>query len=447
MSTPDTDKATRHPNIIWFFADQMRAQSQSWMGDPNLSTPNLDRMACEGVAFTRAVSPCPWCTPFRGSLLTSLHTHQCVQRTPQQMDPSLPTVATCFDAAGYDTCYIGKWHLDGGNGIHHIPPERRGGFRRWWGYENKNAPWDNSFHGDLGDGEREQRVSDYETDHIVDTMIAQLENRAVDGNPFFMVGSTVRPHDPMVAPEEWMRRHRPADVHLRPNVPDIPRITERARRDLAGYHAAIEQLDWNLGRLRAALDRLGLADDTWLIFFSDHGDTHGSHGYWRKSNPFEESIRIPCIFGDHRPFSRSADNPRQAGLRDHCFTALDFAPTSLGLCGIDTPEWMCGSDYSGTISGDRPLDVPDSAFLQQCVDKSFDCLEGQWRGVVTGDGWKYVCNKAGPLFLFDLGEDPYETYNRAHQLDRPSIVQRALLHDRLQQWISDTADDFPLPTL
>lgn len=433
--------------MIWFISDQMRAQSQSWMGDPNLSTPHLDRLAAEGVAFTRAVSPCPWCTPFRGSLITSRHAHACVQRTPQRMDPALPTVAQAFAAQGYQTAYFGKWHLDGSNRTHVIPPERRGGFRTWWAYENRNSPWDNTFHGEDATGTTiTERVEDYETDHIVDRLIAYCRERKDDGQPFFAVASTVRPHDPYLAPAEFMARHRPAEVRLRPNVPPIPRIQDKARRDLAGYHAAIEHVDATVGRLRAALDGLGLSDDTWLVFCSDHGDSHGSHGFWHKSNPFEESIRIPCLIGLHRPFDQGPENPRMGGQRTAPFTALDFAPTSLGLCGIDVPEWMQGCDYSGAVRKDRPAPKgPDSAFLQQCVAKSFDCLEGTWRGVVTTDGWKYVCNERGPLYLFDLNEDPYELYNRAHQVDRAGLQRRAELHDRLDQWIRETWDAFVLP--
>ncbi|MFW5830119.1 MAG: sulfatase-like hydrolase/transferase, partial [Planctomycetota bacterium] len=192
---------TRRPsNIIWFFADQHRGQAQSWMGDPNLSTPEFDRMAAEGVAFPRAVAPCPWCTPFRGSLLTSRHAHQAVQRTPQRLDPELPTVAQVFNQAGYHSAYFGKWHLDGSNRTHQIPRERRGGFQDWWAYENRNAPWDNCFHYDNANGVIEdEQVDQYECDAIVDRLIGYIRQRAEDRQPFFAVASSERPHDPYVA--------------------------------------------------------------------------------------------------------------------------------------------------------------------------------------------------------------------------------------------------------
>ncbi|MFW5844981.1 MAG: sulfatase [Planctomycetota bacterium] len=450
MANDPSDSQPPRPNIIWFFGDQHRAQAQSWMGDPNLSTPHIDRMACEGVAFDRAVAPCPWCTPFRGSLLTSMYTHQCVQRTPQRMDPGLPTVAHAFGTAGYDTAYFGKWHLDGGGGgqsrMQIIPPERRGGFRRWWGFENINSPWDVWVHGERDDGSPfQERMDGYETDALTDRLIAYCRDRAADREPFFAVASTTRPHDPYVAPAEWMQRHRPGQVELRPNVPPIDRIRNRARRDLAGYYASIENLDWNLGRLRSALEESGLADNTWIVFFADHGDMHGSHGYWRKSCPWEEAIRIPCIFGLHRPWHR--EGGRRSGTWGSLFTAMDFAPTSLGLCDIPVPEGMRGVDYSGAMRDGRPDPAaPDAVLLQQCVAKSFECQEGTWRGIVTDDGWKYVCDSRGPILLVDLDEDPYELYDRSRQVGG-DLGRRKDLHHRLQELLDAAGDDFQLPTL
>src|SRR5688572_14195410 len=144
-----------------------------------------------------------------------------------------------------------------------------------------------------------------------------------------------------------MAHYTPGQVQLRPNVPGIPRVQEQARRDLAGYYAAIERLDWNVGRIRAALDQLGLADNTYLFFFSDHGDMHGSHGQWRKTNPWEESIRIPFIVG-------GPSREHQASARpDYPINHVDIAPTTLGLCGLTPPSSMEGTDYAPLIT--RPL--------------------------------------------------------------------------------------------
>ena len=335
------------------------------------------------------------------------------------------------------------------NEHHIIPPERRGGFQDWWAYENRNSPFDNYFHGNLRDGTNsingEERVTEYEPDAITDRLIHYCQQQAEQKQSFFAVASSQRPHDPYTAPAEYMQRFQPANITLPPNVP--PHLQKHAQRDLAGYYAAIENIDWNIGRLRKALEEMGIADNTWLVFFSDHGDMHGSHGHWRKSTPHEESIRIPCIFGMFRPFNNGTK------LRKHIHSsqqicAWDIAPTTLGACGLETPEYMRGHDYSGELRYDRPQHQhPDSVFLQQCHAKTFQCYEGTWRGVVSNDGWKYVANEKTPLLLFNLNNDPHEQYNLVHIMDHEYQQQRARLHARLQQWLKDSNDSYQLCAL
>ena len=136
-----------HQNVIWIFGDQHRAQALSYLGNANLRTPNIDGLAAEGVTFSNAVAGCPWCTPFRGALLTSFYIHHNVQRTPQRMSPDLPLITDVFNENGYLTAYFGKWHLGGYNRITYIPREERGRFDIWVGYENNNAQYDCWIHG------------------------------------------------------------------------------------------------------------------------------------------------------------------------------------------------------------------------------------------------------------------------------------------------------------
>lgn len=440
------------PNVLWIFGDQHRAQALGCMGDPNVHTPNLDRLATEGVVFTAAVAGTPLCCPFRGSLLTSQYPHRCVPGHEFQMPPEMPTIADVFKEAGYRTSYFGKWHLDGhherdGRGAMHIvPPERRGGFDDWLGYENNNSQWDCWVHGGRGDDACHYRLPKYETDALTDLLVDYLQERGREqkegeGQPFFAVMSVQPPHDPYVAPEEWMRRHTPGGVQLRPNVPDVPRVVERARRELAGYYAMVENLDWNIGRIRRTLEEAGLIDNTHIIFFSDHGDMLGSHGQFRKTTPWEEAIRVPFIVGGGRS--------RLYGLRSGRFPVpvnhVDIAPTTLGLCGIDPPSWMMGTDYSGYRIPGRSCDSqPDSAFLQLCVPTGHhDSVDQAWRAVVTMDGWKYAVLEGQPWLLFNLNEDPYEQVNLAH--NTAFCTQRRRLNERLAQWIADTGDEFELP--
>ena len=441
------------PNIIWIFGDQHRAQALGCAGDPNLHTPNIDRLAAQGLSLTAAVAGTPLCCPYRGSLLTGRYPHNCVPGHQYQLPPEQPTIAHAFKAGGYQTAYFGKWHLDGWQerdgraAMHIVPPERRGGFDDWLGYENNNSQWDCWVHGGEDDTALFYRLPGYETDALTDLFIDYLTARGreqadADGQPFFAVLSVQPPHDPYLAPEEWMAGHTPGLIQLRPNVPDIPRVVERARRDLAGYYAMIENLDWNVGRIRTALDEADLDHNTHIVFFSDHGDMHGSHGQFRKTSPWEEALRVPFIISGHLPYYGHRQGQQPVPINH-----VDVAPTTLGLCGIDAPDWMEGTDYSGYRIREREvIDEPDSAFLQLVLPtRHQNSVDRPWRGIVTRDGWKYAVLEHQPWLLFNLNEDLYEQANLAH--NTAFAVERQRLQDRLAAWIDVTGDQFSLPEL
>lgn len=442
-----TQQAAR-PNIIWVFGDQHRGQALGYMGDPNVVTPNIDRLAAEGFASSAAVSGFPLCCPYRGSLLTGRYPHLVVPGHERRLPPDQPTIAHVFREAGYATAYFGKWHLDGFEersgraAMHIVPPERRGGFDSWVGFENNNSQWDCWVHGGTGESAFHYRLPGYETDALTNLFVEFLKGRSTQTQPFFAALSVQPPHNPYVAPAEWMARHTPGQVALRPNVPPVERIRAEARRDLAGYYAQIENLDWNLGRILQALDETGLLHNTHVLFFSDHGDMHGSHGQFKKMAPWEESIRVPFIIGGHVP-----QYANRSGFAPLPVNHVDIAPTTLGLCGIAVPDWMQGYDYSARRLRERPPgSEPDSAYLQAVVPTGHgDSLDRPWRGVVTRDGWKYVVLEGQPYQLFNLNEDPYELAN--HAFNPAYRVERRRLQDRLAAWVRDTGDQFTLPEI
>jgi len=438
------------PNVIWIFGDQHRAQALSVMEDPNVQTPNIDRLA---VSSRTGIAGSPLCSPFRGSLLTSQYPHRCIPGHDIALPNGMPTVATAFNHNDYQTAYIGKWHVDGA--IHrpsdtrpafqYVDPNRRGGFDCWLGYENNNSQYDCWVHGHYEDGTPidSYQLRGYETDALTGLLIEYLEGRSL-GQPFFAVLSVQPPHSPYIAPPEFMERHRPETIQLRPNVPSVNHVQQQARQSLAGYYAMIENLDWNVGRILQTLRNTGLADQTILVFFSDHGDMHGSQARILKCVPWEESIRIPfLIYGPG--IDTSLDNYPE--LINH----IDIAPTTLGLCGIDSPESMVGIDYSGYFVLDRqkPINPPDSAFLQ-LVDPGWiygfaSDRERPWRGIVTNDGWKYVVLEGQPWLMYNLNDDPYELANLA--LDGRFKQERQNLQDKLMDWITRTGDMFKLPEI
>ena len=454
-------ESAKRPNVIWVFGDQHRGQAMGWMGDPNVHTPNMDRMACNGVAFPNAVGGMPLCCPFRGSLVTSLYPQHCVPGHQYPMATEQQTIAHVLGEAGYRTTYFGKWHLDGfaegtpaGRSTFHIvPKERRGGFDDWVGYDNNNSQWDTWVHGHLNGEEVElQKVPGYETDGLTDMFIEYLRARGTEARqgdargtcerkPFFAALSVQPPHNPYVADEQWMRNHNAAGIQLRPNVAKSKRVEAQARRDLAGYYAQIENLDWNLGRILKTLEDEELFFDTHVIFFSDHGDMHGSHGQFKKMTPLEESLRIPFIIGGGRRYTM------KTYTSDIPVNHVDIAPTTLGLCGVDVPDWMQGTDYSHCrLKKDPTGPEPDSAYIQSVVPTMHgDSVDRPWRGVVTRDGWKYVALEGQPWLMFDLNDDPYEQANLAHNVIFGK--KRKELNDLVRQWIVKTDDEFELPEL
>ncbi len=443
-----TNPELPRPNVLWVIADQFRAQAMAYHGDPNASTPNLDNLAGTGVCFSQARSGFPLCCPARGSFLTGRYPHHVVPGHEYRLPPDQATIAQVFNAEGYRTAYFGKWHLDGFHerdgraAMHIVPEERRGGFQTWVGYENNNSPWDCWVHGGESDAAVPSRLPGYETDALTDLLIAFLHQQVTpteESTPFFAVLSVQAPHDPYIAPEQFRRRFSPAALQMRPNVPDVPWVTERARRDLAGYYGSIANVDWNVGRIVTAMRDAGLLDSTHILFLSDHGDMHGSHGQFRKTGPYEESVRIPFIMSGERSFYG-----RRTGDSRVLLNHVDVAPTTLGLCGLPIPEWMEGTDFSGHRLGTRTLATVDSMYLQSVIPTGHgDSVEFPWRGLVTEEGWKYVAFEGMPWLLFNLAEDPYEQVNLAYN-PRYGAIRRQL-NDRLGAWITDTGDAFQLP--
>lgn len=453
-------------------------------GDPNAITPNIDNLAEYGTRFTRACANFPLCCPARGTLLTGRHAHHVIPGHDFKFPEAQPTIADVFNENGYRTAWFGKWHVEGkikrksgnaddlagewqGMPLHpeapkgemvreafmHVPPHRGGGFEHWLGYENNNSPhnlWVQG-HDETGKELPLSRLPKFETDALTDELITYLERRAMErqastaeAKPFFASLSVQPPHDPYGAPERFMRNYNPASLQMRPNVPDVDWVQERARRDYAGACALVENLDWNLGRIREALRRLELDTNTLIIFFSDHGDMHGSHGQFHKTSPWEESTGIPMIIGGGLDIQGNGIR----NVSDAPISLVDLAPTTLSLCGITPPAWMQGKDFSflrkpATNRTEEEAE-PDSVFLQCVIPTGHgDSVDRAWRGIVTKDGWKYVCFEGTDWLLFDLNTDPYEAVNLAH--NSKYNEKRCELRQQLRQWVEETGDRFRVP--
>jgi len=394
---------SKRPNVLIVFGDQWRAHATGYGGDPNVRTPNLDRLAEESVNFTNAVAGCPVCSPYRASLITGRHplTHG-VFMNDVCLNNEAVSMAQAFAAADYDTAYIGKWHLDGHGRTSFIPRERRQGFDFWKALECTHKYNDSEYFGD-----ENVRLKWNGYDAFAQTREAERYIREHDtSKPFLMVLSWGPPHAPyQTAPQQYRDLYEPDKLELRPNVPE--EVEAEARTDLAGYYAHITALDNCVGQLISTLDAGELAEDTIVLFTSDHGDMLGSHGHRKKQRPWDESIRVPFLLRYPGRLGRDAKT------FDSPIDAPDVMPTLLGLCDVGIPETAEGLDYSGMMLGGE--DPSDKAAVIACYQPF-----GQYRRDVHGGReyrglrtprYTYVRDLEGPWLLYDNDEDPYQLLN------------------------------------
>lgn len=420
------------PNVVFVFADQFRCQATGFGGDPNVHTPNLDRLAAQSLNFDHAISGCSVCCPARASLLTGQYPdrHGVIVNDVWLSDDAT-SLAQAFASDGYDTGYIGKWHVDGHGRSNFTPRERRQGFDFWMALECTHDYNDSRYY--AGDDPTPRTWDGY--DAIAQTRAAETYIRDhAAGDPFLLVLSWGPPHAPyQTAPDVYRERYSADALTLHPNVP--PEAETDARRDLAGYYAHIAVLDDLIGDLLRTLDETGLADDTIFVFWSDHGDMLGSHAQIKKQKPWEESIRVPLLIR----------HPAQFGEEGTRITAPlntpDLMPTLLGLAGLGVPESAQGIDYAPYLRGEAA--APAEAVLLSCYHPF-----GQWPRSLGGREYRgvrtprhtYVRDLGGPWLFYDNQIDPYQLDNLAGKPEHAEMQAR--LDDTLNELLATYDDDF-----
>lgn len=429
-SAATTVSATRRPNVVFLLADQWRAQASGYAGDVNVQTPHLDRLAGQSVDFTNAVSGCPVCCPYRGSLMTGRYplSHG-VFLNDVCLSNDATSIAEAYNSAGYQTGYVGKWHLDGHGRSSFIPPKRRQGFKFW-----RTAECTHSYNKSHYYADTPQKMFWQGYDAIAQTEEARQYIRRQGDDPFALFLSWGPPHNPyQTAPDQFRGQVTADDVVLRPNVP--PQAQAAARRDLAGYYAHIAALDACVGRIVQSLDECGLADDTILVFTSDHGDMIGSQGEIRKQRPWDESIRVPFLV--RYPGRLGNDGSKLITP----VNTPDIMPTLLGLCGIEIPDTVEGTDRTRLLEGSQA--DADEAVLITCPSPFGEWTRKhggrEYRGVRT-TRYTYVRTLDGPWLLYDNQQDPYQLQNLCGQPAHASLERdlEAVLSARLME----TGDDF-----
>jgi arylsulfatase A-like enzyme len=447
----------KKPNVLFVFDDQLRADVCGVYGGRDITTPHIDRLAAQGATFTNSISSCPLCTPYRGMLHTGRYpTHSGILmnfvEANQTQNPNC--LANVFGAAGYDTGFIGKWHLSSGwrreEGLYEqdrpaveayreknpeteyvAPGPGRLGYGHWQAF-NFHTAFNNYYW--YEDEPQRLYSGRYETDTQIDQAIAYMENRKDSDTPFFLGVAPHPPHPPFAPdyiPEGYLE-HVPEQIHWSPNVPeDNPRDLMAMRY----YLAMSKNMDDNLGRLMDYLKVSGLEENTILVFTSDHGDMNGSHGRLNKMVPYAEAMNIPL-------FVRWPGRI-QAGLRfDPLQTPMDHLPTLCGLAGLDIPREVDGADLSRVILG-KEKDSREEVLIGSYTSH-WDFFQSgtrwpEWRGVKTKQ-YTYCKWLTGEEELYDDVEDPFQMNNLAASAAGSPILGR--LRSRLKDFLAEAHDDF-----
>ena len=435
----------KRPNLLFVFADQLRACACGCYGDDFARTPTLDALAAGGVRATNCFANSPVCGPMRGTMWTGTHpTRHGVVANDLAVRTDLPSLGTSLRDAGYRTGYVGKWHLDGVPRRKFTPPgPRRLGFDDFWAAFNCAHDYFRPYY--FRDTGKRIEPGGYEPVVQTDLACQFLQTAKDDPRPFALVVSWGPPHDPYPqVPDEYRAMFDPADVPLRPNVKlDADNILARRlepRRTLADYYAATTALDDQLARLLACLDAAGLTDDTIVVFGSDHGDMLWSHGWMKKQSPYEESVHVPLVLrGPGLPRGRACD--AMIGL-------VDLMPTFLGLCGVGVPPTVQGRDLSAALRGETGAESPDAVLLtnQFSSDEGADQHMPEWRGVRTRTHTYVETSPGVAWLLFDDASDPFQMTNLA---GRPEVAtSQAELSARLSAMLAESDDPFvPGPDL
>ncbi len=421
------------PNIVLVLTDQWRAQAFGYAGDPNVQTPNIDALASSSFNFENAVSVCPLCTPHRAALLTGRYPTS----TGMFMnDIYLPAEELCmaeiFKGAGYDTAYIGKWHLDGHGRDSYIPPERRQGFGYWKVLECTHAYNESYYY--AGDDRTKLKWEGY--DAYAQTKDAQnyIRAHAKEEKPFFLFVGYGGPHFPHDnAPEELKKLYPVDGIILRPNVSE--EMEELARKELQGYYAHCTAIDRCIGNLYKTIEETGQAENTIFVFTSDHGDMFGSQGKrpWRKQLPWDESMRVPFLL--RYPAIHKKERTIQTPIN-----TPDILPSLLSLAQAPIPDTIEGEDLARLFQDQSPTEDRAALFMS-IAPFGLDSDDFKAYRGIRNTRYTYVRNSDGPWLLYDNHADPYQMKNLIDETGHFGL--RTVLEAELQSQLAFRGDTFP----
>ena len=428
---PKTDR----PNVLFFFADQQRWDTCGCYGQELPVTPNLDAVAAEGVRFECAFTCQPVCGPARACLQTGKYaTEVGCFRNHTSLPVHENTIAKLASAAGYETAYVGKWHLasDDEHNLRDkpVPPERRGGWKEYWVASDVLEFTSHPFEGHLFNaaGERVD-FGGYRVDRVTDFALDYLHRRD-RSRPFFMMVSHIEPHHQNDL-NRYVGPHGSREMFAHYRVPgDLEGNPGDWQENFPDYLGCCWALDRNLGRIRAELDRLGILDNTLILYTADHGSHFRTRNSEYKRACHDGCIRIPMV----------VRGPGFRGGRvvsDELASLIDVPPTLLAATGIGVPQAMRGRPLQ-QLAGGAPGDWPQEAFLQISESQVGRAIRTKrWTYSVSApglDGWKVPSSDHYvEEYLYDNAADPHQLNNlvREPSLDDVRAGLAATLRRRM----------------
>lgn len=457
------------PNILIFMTDQQQAQV-TYPDHPCL-TPNLDRLAREGIRFNQVYTTMTHCCPSRASFMTGLYPSQhgvynnvsnpaAIHRG---LNEGVVTFAERLKASGYSLHFSGKWHVSGEEN----PADR--GWEELMVTASKDAvmgvtieQWRNKRAEDTctprnkGEIERPgwgnfrlygvdaKPIEQNEDYQVVRQAVDRLEQLQHQQNPWCMYIGTFGPHDPFIIPEKYAKMYNPNDIELPPNYYDSlankPAVYRRMRKvwdqltedevkeSIAFYWGYCSMVDDLFGEVLNALERTNQADDTVVLFLSDHGESLGAHGLYLKGiSPYDETYRVPCVL-------RWPSGVQRPGTQvDALISMIDFAPTIMELAQAGELTASMGLSLLPWIKNEIPSQWRDAVFTQcNGVEVYYT------QRMVRTSRYKFVYNPTDVDELYDLESDPYELHNIADQSEMRPVKEKLLL--RMWQEAAATED-------